>query len=330
MNETTGGSGVRSEIVGVCGRIILDRPRALNALNAMMVLAFREALEIFAADDRVHCVMVTSTRPGTFCVGGDVRAIRQQRIDGQHVEADAFFKHEFALNARIAAFPKPYVTLINGLCFGGGMGLSIHGSHRIVGPLAELGMPETAIGYFPDVGGSYFLNRLPGAIGRYLALTGVRVSPADAIYSGLGTASSEEEGLAQIEAALSDGIAPEKAIGAAAREFGSSALAYNRDVIDRCFSHSSLGAIFQALEEVETVFSVKALSALRAASPASLKMTLELLDRTRAMPLRECLRIEYELACEVTRGPEFSEGVRAMLVDKDRSPIWPSARGDRR
>jgi enoyl-CoA hydratase len=326
MNETVGGAGIQSMIVGVCGRISLDRPKALNALNTTMIRSFREALERFAADDHVHCVVLTSTRPGTFCVGGDVRAIRQQRIEGQHAEADAFFEHEYALNARIAAFPKPYVALINGLCLGGGMGLSIHGSHRIVGPLAELAMPETAIGLFPDVGGSYFLNRIPGAMGRYLALTGARVLPADALYTGLATAFTEEAGLAQIEAALSDGLPVDEAVGAVARKLGRGTLADHRDLIDRCFSHSSPGAIFRALEAEKSEFSVPALAALRAASPASLKITLELLDRTRSLPLGECQRIEYRLACDVTRGPEFSEGIRAMLVDKDRAPIWPSAR----
>lgn len=297
----------------------------MNALNLSMIRAFRAALEVFVADAAIRSVAVLSTRAGAFCAGGDVRLIRQQRLEGHHAQADAFFEEEYSLNARIAAFPKPYVAFVNGLCFGGGMGLSVHGAHRIAGPLAEFSMPETAIGFFPDIGASYFLNRLPGAIGCYLALTGTRASPADALYAGLATAVVDEPALGRIEAALADGAGPEEAVAPHRGGCGSSFLARHREAVDRCFGQSSLDAIFRALETESTDFASRAAASLRAASPTSLQITLDLLQRTRTASLAKCLEIEYTLAREVTRGPDFSEGVRAMLVDKDRSPVWPAS-----
>ena len=297
----------------------------MNALNLSMIRAFRAALEVFVADAAIRSVAVLSTRAGAFCAGGDVRLIRQQRLEGHHAQADAFFEEEYSLNARIAAFPKPYVAFVNGLCFGGGMGLSVHGAHRIAGPLAEFSMPETAIGFFPDIGASYFLNRLPGAIGCYLALTGTRASPADALYAGLATAVVDEPALGRIQAALADGAGPEEAVAPHRGGCGSSFLARHREAVDRCFGQSSLDAIFRALETESTDFASRAAASLRAASPTSLQITLDLLQRTRTASLAKCLEIEYTLAREVTRGPDFSEGVRAMLVDKDRSPVWPAS-----
>lgn len=322
-------AGVRAEVVGACGRVVLDRTRALNALDLPMVLALRDALDRFADDPAVRVVTLGSAHPTVFCAGGDVREIRRLRLAGEHEAADAFFENEFALNARIAAFPKPFVALVDGLCLGGGMGLSVHGSHRLVGPRAEMAMPETAIGYFPDVGGSWFLNRLPGAFGRYMGLTGARVSSADAVWAGLATAAVTEDGLRLVEEQLAEDASPEEAIAAASPLPPPAIPGTDRAMIDRCFTAESVEAIEDALGREGTPFAHGALAALGRASPASLRITLALLDRMRTSTLAECLAAELVLAREVTRGPEFSEGIRAMLVDKDREPRWPSATNSR-
>lgn len=325
MTGNGAAAGVRAEVSGACGRVVLDRTRALNALDLPMVLALREALDRFADDPVVRVVTLASAHPTVFCAGGDVREIRRLRLANEHEAADAFFENEFALNARIATFPKPFVALIDGLCLGGGMGLSVHGSHRLVGPRAEMGMPETVIGYFPDVGGSWFLNRLPGAFGRYMGLTGARVPPADAVWAGLATAALTQDGLQLVGERLAEGASPKEAIAAASPLPPPATPGADRAAIDRCFVGQSLEAIRDALAREGTPFAEEALAALVRASPASLRNTLALLDRMRTATLAECLAAELALAREVTRGPEFAEGVRAMLVDKDREPRWPSA-----
>ena len=320
----TADAGIRLEARGRSGRILLDRPRSMNALDLAMVKAFRDALEELAARDDVTSVVVASTREGVFCAGGDVRAIRQLRLDGEHAQADAFFEHEFALNQRIATFPKPYVALIDGLCLGGGMGLSVHGSHPVAGPRASLGMPETAIGYFPDVGGSFFLNRLPRHWGRFFGLTGIRAEPADAVGVGFVRAALDDRGLSDLQAALADGAHPDDVLRGSAQAVEAGRLLASEEFIKRCFDLDSPTAIMIALRREDDLLAAEALNALETGSPASLAMTLDLLERAKDMTLGECLELEYRYACEVTRGAEFSEGVRAMLVDKDRKPDWPS------
>lgn len=307
---------------GRAGVIALNRPKAFNALTLDMVDRFSAALEDFRNDDRVAAVVVKSTTDGTFCAGGDVRSICRARRDGRDAEADAFFVQEFALNERISRFEKPYVALIDGVCFGGGMGISIHGRHRVVGEGARLAMPETAIGYFPDVGATHFFNRLPAPTARFLALTGYGLSPADALLTGLATHFFAGDRHSEIELRLANGEPVETILQEPEPLQGESRLARHLEVVDRCFATRDISSIVDALRREGGAFAAEALDKLLRGAPSSLDTTLELLERTAELSLAQCLAIELDLALKVTRGRDFAEGVRALLVDKDRNPRW--------
>lgn len=311
--------------IGHAGIVALDRPAARNALTLSMVGRFASALEAFAHDEEITTVIVRSAGEGAFCAGGDVRAIALLRRAGRHEEADAFFRQEFALNELISRFPKPFVSLIDGICLGGGMGITVHGGVRIAGERAVMGMPETAIGYFPDVGASHFLNRLPRPIGRFLGLTGYLLSPADAMFTGLATAFVAAERHVEIEARLAAGEAVAAVVDDLAAAPGEGELARHAALVRRCFSRPTIGDMMEALRREDGEFAAQALARLERAAPSSLAITLDLLDRTAGLPLPQCLAIELDLACRVTRGQDFAEGVRALLIDKDRNPQWTSA-----
>ena len=316
--------GVLTRVDGSCGTIALDRPEALNALTTSMVRAIAVALRDFEADAAIELVKIVSTRDDAFCSGGDIRAVRQARLEGRHADADGFFAQEFALNQAIAEFSKPYVALIGGVCMGGGLGLSVHGTHRVVTERVTMAMPEAGIGYFPDVGASHFLNALPGRIGLYLGLTGERLSGADALYCGLATHFVPSTRLRALSDALDHVKAAQttQTIAAFAVAAPDSKVAENREAIDRCFEAESLDAIVANVRAEQSPFGEGARARLESASPQSLRVIFDLLRRTRDLPLAECLAMELELARALTRSADFIEGVRAMLVDKDRQPRW--------
>jgi len=318
---------ILSAIDGGRGMISLNRPTALNALTLPMIRGVHEALGAFERDPAVRIVTIDSAREGGFCAGGDIRAVRAARLAGRHAEADDFFTEEFALNLAIARCAKPYIALIDGICMGGGVGLCVHGTHRVVSDRLVMAMPETAIGYFPDVGASFFLNALPpGRTGLYIALTGDRLTAADALYCGLATACVPLERWPDLKARLADGAHRHEAevIARLAIQPPPGPIALNRATIDHCFGADSLQAIVARLTDDGGAFAQAALAKLRAASPSSLRITFDLLRSARGRPLAECLQIELALAKAVTRGADFAEGVRAMLVDKDRRPRWSS------
>ncbi|ORL41588.1 enoyl-CoA hydratase, partial [Prescottella equi] len=180
-------SFIQTQVHGNVAEIVLDRPRALNALDGSMIRDMYAALTKWRDDDAITAVLVTSASERAFCAGGDIKSVRQSALDRDHNAVHAFFAAEYKLNALIANYPKPYVALIDGHAMGGGLGISVHGSVRVVTEKAGLAMPETAIGFFPDIGASYFLPRLTGATGMYLGLTGARASAADAVFAGLAT-----------------------------------------------------------------------------------------------------------------------------------------------
>ncbi len=319
---------VLSAIDGGRGAITLDRPAALNALTLPMIRAIHAALRAFEQDPAVRVITIDSTREGCFCAGGDIRSVREARLAGRHADADAFFAEEFALNLAIAHCSKPYVALIDGICMGGGMGLSVHGAHRVVTDRLVMAMPEVAIGYVPDVGASHFLNALPpGQTGLYIALTGARLTASDALYCGLATACVADEAWPMIKAALATCKAAEapQLIERLQGTRPPGELALNRDVIDRCFAADSLEEIVARLAQDGGAFATQALAAMKAASPASLRITFDLLRSARGRSLADCLQTELDLAKRVTRGADFAEGVRAMLVDKDRASRWTAS-----
>ena len=309
---------------GRAGRILINRPAALNALDLEMVRSFTRALEQFRDDPHVHVVVVEGAGDRAFCAGGDIRALRENQLKGDRGPVEAFFSEEYALNRMIAAFPKPYAALIDGICMGGGIGVSVHGAYRVASEHAMFAMPETAIGFFPDIGATYFLPRLPGRIGTYLGLTGARVRGADAVHAGFATQFTPREHIAALSQALAqDGAA---ALAQFAAPLPAFSLAPQRAAIDRCFGAASVPEILHCLEAEVGDWATQAVTMLRGVSPAALCFTLEALRRGADLTLKDALDAEFLLTRTTMAYPDFAEGVRAMVVDKDRKPRWQPAR----
>jgi enoyl-CoA hydratase len=317
--------------------VTFNRPKALNTLSLDMYRTLAPDLFAWADDPAVRCVVVRGEGGKAFCAGGDVRAIYDAGPGAPQqgdLKAD-FFREEYVLIQRVHRFPRPYVALIDGITMGGGAGMSINGSHRIATENTLFAMPETGIGLFPDVGATHFLNRCPGQIGMYLALTGARLRAADLLYCGLATHFVPRERLpaliegltriawvdgrehAQVDALLAEG-------GFAADPEGPPPLAALRAEIDRCFAADSVEGILDALEREGTEWAKATRDALLRMSPTSLKVTFRQM-RTGAATPEEALVLEYRLTQHVMQRPDFFEGVRAILIDKDQSPKWQPA-----
>ena len=287
-------SSVRSEKRGPLGLLTLDRPRALNALDLEMIHALRAQLDAWAEDARVQAVLIRGEGERAFCAGGDVRAVATAPMEarpdapGEPLRR-AFFRDEYALNQRIHHYPKPFVALVDGICMGGGLGVSMHGSHRVVGERLVLAMPETAIGFFPDVGGGWFLPRFPGESGTYLALTGARAGAADALWLGYAThhvPAARFDALTQAlaEADWSAGTPREVATRTLApfhQDAGPSPLAALAPAVDRVFAHGKVEPILQALAREPGAWAAQTHAALLRLCPTSLAVTLRLLREGR-------------------------------------------------
>lgn len=309
---------------GRLGRITLNRPKAINALSLGMVRTMRAALERWHLDLTVGCVLIDGAGERGLCAGGDVRAIWESlRADGSL--ADRFWQEEYALNAMIAAYAKPVVAFMDGVVMGGGVGISAHASHRVVTERAAVAMPETIIGFTPDVGASYLLSRAPGSVGLRLALTGSRMDAGDAIYCGLADRFVPSERLAALAVLLSRGPADE-AIETVAAACPKASLALQRGWIDAGYSGETVEAIVTALQARPEPQAAADAEELGMRSPTSLKVTLRSIRSAAALAgLEACLAQELRLAHTLTRLPDFMEGVRAQLIDKDRAPKWSPA-----
>lgn len=303
--------------------LTLNRPRALNALDEPLIAQLTDAARRAAADPAIRAVLLEGAGPRAFCAGGDVRALRALVQAGDRAGVHRFFASEYALNRLIAEFPKPWISLIGGVCMGGGCGVSVHGSHRVVTEAALLAMPETAIALFPDVGMTHVLPRLPDSIGIWLGLTGARLSGAEAVEAGLATHHLPPDRLDALRAALpSDG--PD-AIARLAAPVPPGRIAALRPAIARCFGQATPAAILAALDAEGTDWARDEAAILRRASPFSVAVSLEAMRRGAALPLAECLAMELRLTATVCFHPDFAEGVRAVLVDKDNAPRWTPA-----
>lgn len=316
---------------GSAGIIRLNRPKALNSLTLPMVRVIAPALEDFAADPAIASVIVLGEGERGFCAGGDIRLLHQSGRDGTD-EAETFWREEFLLNHAISRYPKPYVVLMDGITMGGGVGLSAHGSHRVVTERTRLAMPETGIGYFPDVGATWLLPRAPGEAGTWMGLTGLTIGAADVIHAGFAdhcVASSELPTLVDAVAALSTSATAEDVhalIKTMASDAGGSRLAANRDVIDRAFAGDTVEGILQALAGEAGEFATEAAGIIASRSPTSLKLTLRLLRAGRtSADLAECLNRELGACKGILYNHDFYEGVRAAVIDKDRNPKWSPA-----
>ena len=300
---------------GRVGLLTLNRPRALNALTLEMVGLIADALESWREDPAVHAVVLTAAGERAFCAGGDIREIRRQALAADYDGIEQFFIDEYALNRIIARYPKPYVSLVSGICMGGGIGLSVHGTFRVATEAAVFAMPETAIGLFPDVGATHFLPRLRGDWGLYMGLSGARVIGQDAVWVGLATHFVPKDRLEALLDALSrDGV------GVLAEFAQPPAATEAPDVA--AFALPSVAAILARLGATPGAWAESTLLAMRQASPSALMWTFEILRRGAGLTLEQCQGEELSLTGHVVRHPDFSEGVRAMVVDKDRRPVW--------
>ena len=329
-------SDILFERRGAIGLVTLNRPQALNALNLDMIRAFDPQLKAWAEDPAVQAVVVRGAGGKAFCAGGDVRAIAEEGIKARRDGGDTplgrvFFFEEYRLNRRIFHFPKPYISLLDGITMGGGKGLSAHGSHRIVTEKLVFAMPETAIGLFPDVGGGYFLPRCPGQSGLYLALTGARLGAADALYVGFGThyvPSAKIETLVErLERAdwSSSAATVDQVVRELADDAGAPPLAEKQAQIDRCFRFDSVEEIVAALDAEGSDWARDAAATIRRMSPTSCKITLRQLRDGAGMDIEDVLVMEYRISQGCMAGHDFYEGIRAVLIDKDRDPHWRPA-----
>lgn len=318
---------VQAAVSDGIGWIVLDRPAALNALDLEMVRRMSAALEAWRDDDAVRAVVVTSASPKAFCSGGDIRAVREAGIRADADTVREYFEAEYTLDAAVAGYPKPYVSLIDGYALGGGLGISVHGRYRVVTERASLAMPETSIGFFPDIGAGYFLPRLPGAMGMYLGLTGTRISGAAAVECGLATHYVASGDLPVLEKALAADGGHDT--GAVLTRFTSAApvseLQEHHDAVDRCFSAPDLDQVLTRLAAERTEWAAETLAVLRGVSPTSLWLTFALLRRGAGSTRAECFARDLRLARRIATTHDFAEGVRAALVDKDRAPAWSPA-----
>ena len=309
---------------GAAATLLMNRPKTLNALDLAMIRGFQSALDAWGADPEVALFIVEGAGGKAFCAGGDVRRVREQAIAGDAAAIEAFFAEEYAVNRGIATLGKPWVSLIDGVCMGGGIGVSVHGRPVVVTEAALLAMPETAIALFPDVGTSHILPKLPGAVGTWLALTGARLRGGDAVAAGLASHFVPKDRLPALREALLGGdAAVVERFAEAPPEAG---FAPHRAAIDRCFGRDSMPAILAALEAEGTDWAAEQVKILRRMSPTSLCVSLELLRRGAGATLDECLAMELALTRSVVnRHPDFREGVRSVLVDKGSAPHWTPA-----
>ncbi|HVW51302.1 MAG TPA: enoyl-CoA hydratase/isomerase family protein [Trinickia sp.] len=337
---------VRTRVENRIGFIELNRPQALNALSLPMIQATQAALDAWRDDPRVLAVVVRSLHPRAFCAGGDVRRLYEAGRRGDVAGRDAFFVGEYTLDHAIFTYGKPYIALMEGVVMGGGMGIS-QGAHRtgglrIVTETTKMAMPETRIGLFPDVGAGWFLARTPGAIGRYLAVTGATIDAADALYAGLADAYLDTSAIPQLIAALTTTHFEEKrdvlacverftsvSAPAASAELAAAptalSLAALRPWIDRHFGHADVAGIVASLEaESESAarkWAQETIGAMRERSPLSMAVSLEVVARAEG-PMSDCLRRDLDLTRSMFDYGDVVEGVRARIVDKDNRPVW--------
>lgn len=307
---------------GHAGYITLNRPKALNALTHAMVRRISVALTRWEQDPAVETVVLTGAGDRGLCAGGDIRAIYHDIRTGGGEASAAFWRDEYRLNARIARYPKPYVALMDGTVMGGGVGLSAHGDVRIVTERSMVAMPETGIGFVPDVGGTYLLALAPGELGTHLALTGTAVGAHDALLCGLADHFVPSALLPHLARDLAGASVPE----ALSRYVGAAPpgdLEADRDWIDDCYAADSVEEILDRLLAGRAPAARAAAATIITKSPTALKVTLAALRRARHLgPLERVLEQEYRVSCAALAAPDFAEGIRAQVIDKDREPHW--------
>jgi enoyl-CoA hydratase len=326
--EVTSAGDILFERRGTAGLVTLNRPHALNAVTHPMVRALARQLVEWADDGAVTRVVVTAADGRAFSAGGDLRALYDLARAGRHDKALSFWRDEYRLNALIKRYRKPYVALIDGIAMGGGVGVSIHGSHRAAGDGFSFAMPEVGIGFFPDVGATWFLPRLPGEFGTFCALTGERVQAADGVRAGLATHRVSSAQFPDLRDALCSAVPVDALLNAFAIAPEAGPVTARQPAIDRLFKADRIEDILAALEAegaargADADFARAAAATMRTKSPLSLKLALAQLRRGRQLDFDACMRTELRIVSRVVYGHDFYEGIRAVIIDKDQAPRW--------
>lgn len=316
---------------GAAGVVTLNRPHALNAVTHAMVRGLATKLAEWAKDPAVNRVIVTAAGERAFSAGGDIRALYDLGRGGRQDRALQFWREEYALNTLIKRYPKPYVALIDGIVMGGGVGISVHGSHRVAGDRFVFAMPEVGIGFFPDVGATWFLPRMPGETGTYCALTGERLKATDAVATGIATHHVPSARWRELTEALTGTVPVDAILSAYAEPLRPGSLAARRTAIDRLFLGYRLEDILRGLDhEAETRgadagFAGATAALIRAKSPVSLKIALAQMRRGKHWTFNDCMRAEFRIVSRIVYRHDFYEGVRAVIIDKDQRPVWRPA-----
>jgi enoyl-CoA hydratase len=316
---------------GAAGLVTLNRPRALNAVTFGMVRVLTEQLMKWAHDPTVTRIVVSAAGDRSFSAGGDIRALYDLGRAGRHADMLPFWREEYALNALIKRYPKPYVALINGIVMGGGVGLSVHGSHRVAGDRYVFAMPEVGIGFFPDVGATWFLPRLPGALGAYCALTGERLNAADGAGAKIATHRVESARFSDLRDALCGDISVDSVLAAFAEPAGEGPLLLHRGAIDRLFGDGEVEGVLDALDReadsggASAEFARATAATIRTKSPTSLKLALAQIRAGKSLEFNACMQTEFRIVSRIIHGRDFYEGVRAVIIDKDNAPKWSPA-----
>lgn len=346
MKKSLGSAGVNVYRQGPLGFLELSNPDTLNALSLATIDALHQGLTTHESDSDIHAIVIISNNDRAFCAGGQMKHLRELAINKRFDDIDAFFKREYELNLAIAACSKPFIALIDGIAMGGGLGISVHGHFRVVTERSVMAMPETRIGFFPDVGASYFLQRLDYRAGYWLGLTATSLKAHESYLVGLATHFVSSTKLTDIKTRLGilltqfdrdDTRTAFSQVSATLDRFNEppNDEEFVKKLKDRAgwFADSDLQQIRQRLHHAivsnhggqnntDSSDAQQLLSLLDSGSPHSVDLTLQLLDQTLGKTLRECLDIERKLSSEAYRHPDFIEGIRAVLVDKDRNPTW--------
>ena len=316
---------------GAAGLVTLNRPQALNAVTLGMVRAFTRQLKAWRDDPSITRVVLSAAGGRAFSAGGDIRALYDAGTTGRHDEMLAFYGEEYVLNTMIKNYPKPYVALIDGIVMGGGVGLSVHGSHRVAGDRFLFAMPEVSIGFFPDVGATWFLPRLPGELGAWCALTGERLNAADGVAATIATHRVQSSRFHDLADALCGDVPVDAALAAFAEPAGEGKLMARRGAIDRLFKGGRVEDILAALNaeavagEADAEFAKATSASIRTRSPTALKLALAQMRTGIGLSFEGCMQTEFRIVSRIIHGHDFYEGVRAVIMDKDNAPRWRPA-----
>ncbi|MGL4636189.1 MAG: enoyl-CoA hydratase/isomerase family protein [Beijerinckiaceae bacterium] len=314
---------------GPAAIITLNRPRQLNALTHGMVQAIMPRMLEWRDDPAVTRIIIRGAGEKAFCAGGDIRALYDLGKAGRVAEARPFWREEYILNHLLKTFPKPIIALLDGIVMGGGVGMSFHGSHRVASEKLMFAMPEVGIGFFPDVGASHFLPRLPHRIGSYLALTGARIGLGDALALGLVTNGVESARMGDVLEALCEPSDVDQTLASFAVSAPPAPLIEHGPMIAEIFSEADLATVFAKVSQMAfggALFATQTLETMETKSPTSMAIALEQMQRGAAMTFAEAMQMEYRIVCRIAEGHDFYEGVRAVIVDKDHAPKWKPAR----